>query len=98
MVWNDGITFKGSYQDDKITGVGEWNWPDGRKYYGSISPSWNSNESSDAVTNFLHGHCVEIMATGETFYGVYYVGSRSGYGIQVFNDDSIYMGEWYRNK
>lgn len=35
IIWPDGKSYVGDYEDDKKHGEGTFEWPDGRKYIGS---------------------------------------------------------------
>ena len=34
LLYEDGVTYEGKFQDDKKSGYGVYKWPDGRQYRG----------------------------------------------------------------
>lgn len=82
MVWGNGSTYDGDWQNGVRTGQGTYVWPDGRHYQG------------DFVNDEMHGKGTATWPNGSWYKGDWYHNHRSGNGILVFANGDRYSGDF----
>jgi len=78
--------FKGHFQDGKLNGQGESNYPDGGSYAGGHKD------------NDQHGFGTYSYADGDKYVGEYKDGKQNGQGTLTFANGNKYVGEFKDNK
>lgn len=72
--------------DNRINGMGHYQWKDGREYYGS----WYNND--------MHEMGIYKYTDNVTYEGQFKEDKKTGYGIYYWNDGRKYEGYWYSGK
>ena len=82
MVWTNGDTYEGEWENGEIHGQGTMVWTNGDTYEGE----WENGEE--------HGQGTMVWVNGDTYEGEWKNGAIHGQGKYVWADGETYEGEW----
>ncbi|KAL6072447.1 Membrane occupation and recognition nexus protein MORN1 [Balamuthia mandrillaris] len=84
--WKTGDVYTGEWKNDLMTGVGTYEYADGRRYVGS----WEKG--------YRHGIGRFIWPNGDQYKGEFRVDRCQGIGVHTYADGKEYRGHWVDNK
>ena len=76
----------GDWVENKICGLGIYQWTDGRRYEGE----WNDNN--------MEGFGLYHWADGRVYQGQYLNDKKHGFGVYMWTDGRQYDGYWHKGK
>ena len=86
--WPDGSCYSGEWSANKISGVGKYDWVDGRRVFIAIKTI--KQYVGEWLDNVMHGSGLHTWKDGRKYDGEYQYDKKHGFGTYTWADGRRY--------